>query len=73
MVFRTNAAAPFAKGRAALLRAACGTIGGRQRLTNRVQKSLITEWVDVVVEGGPGTAANSNSPACQAVNAALPG
>jgi hypothetical protein len=39
----------------------------------RVQKSLITEWVDVVVEGGPGTAANSNSPACQAVNAALPG
>ena len=101
VVFRTNAAAPFAKGRAALLRAVCGTIGGQQRLTKlypigsdfdtlvltesvnsqgtrtaslfRVQKSLITEWVDVVVEAkGPAAAANANAAACQAVNAALP-
>ena len=82
MAFRTNPAAPFAKGRANLLRAVCGTFGGQQRLTKlypigsdfdtmvltesvngqgtrtaslfRVQKSLITEWVDAVVEGaGP--------------------
>ena len=100
VVFRTNAAAPFAKGRAALLRAVCGTIGGQQRLTKlypigsdfdtlvltesvnsqgtrtaslfRVQKSLITEWVDVVVEDkGPAAAANQDAAACQAVNAAL--
>jgi ketosteroid isomerase-like protein len=98
VVFRTNAAAPFAKGRADLLRAVCGTIGGRQRLTElypigadfdtlvmtesvkadgtriaslfRVQKNLITEWLDVVVEGA-GSAANPNSAACQAVNTAL--
>ncbi len=100
VVFRTNAAAPFVKGRAALLRAVCGIFGGQQRLTElypigsdfdtlvltesingqgtrtaslfRVQKSLITEWVDVVVEAaGPAAAANPNSAACQAVNAAL--
>ena len=101
VVFRPNAAAPFVKGRAALLRTVCGTFGGQQRLTKlfpigsdfdtlvltesvnaqgartaslfRVQKSLITEWVDVVVEAaGPAAAANPNSAACQAVNAALP-
>lgn len=101
VVFRTNPAAPFAKGRAALLRAVCGTLGGQQRLTKlfpigadfdtlvltesvnsqgtrtaslfRVQKSLITEWVDTVVEAkGPAAAANASAPACQAVNAALP-
>jgi len=101
VVFRTTAAAQFAKGRAALLRAVCGTIGGRQRLTKlypigsdfdtlvltesvsangartaslfRVQKGLITEWMDVVVEGAvPAAAANPNSAACQAVNTALP-
>ena len=99
VVFRPNAAAPFAKGRAALLRTVCGTFGGQQRLTKlfplgsdfdtlvltesvnsqgartaslfRVQKSLITEWVDVVVEGAGPAAANPNSAACQAVNAAL--
>ncbi len=39
----------------------------------RVQKGLITEWQDVVVEAaGPAAAANPNSAACQAVNAALP-
>jgi len=100
VVFRTDAAASFAKGRANLLGAVCGTFGGRQRLTKlypigsdfdtlvltesvtsqgmrtaslfRVQKSLITEWMDVVVEArGPAAAANQNSEACQAVNAAL--
>jgi hypothetical protein len=99
-VFRTNPADPFAKGRANLLRAVCGSIGGQQRLTKlypvgsdfdtlvltesvksdgtriaslfRVQKSLITEWVDVVVEAkGPAAAPNQNSAACQAVNTAL--
>ena len=101
VVFRLNPAAPFAKGRANLLRAACGTIGGQQRLTKlfpigsdfdtlvltesvksdgtriaslfRVQKSLITEWVDAVVEAkGPAAVSNPSSAACQAVNAALP-
>jgi ketosteroid isomerase-like protein len=101
VVYRTNAAAPFAKGRAGLLRAVCGTIGGQQRLTKlfpigsdfdtmvltesvkadgtriaslfRVQKSLITEWVDVVVDAkGPAAAANPGSAACQAVNTVLP-
>ena len=39
----------------------------------RVQKNLITEWVDTVVESkGPAAAANPNSAACQAVNTALP-
>jgi hypothetical protein len=100
VVFRPNAVAPFAKGRAALLRAVCGTVGGQQRLTKlfpigsdfdtlvltesvngqgtrtaslfRVQKSLITEWLDVVVEAkGPAAAANPSSAACQEVNAAL--
>jgi len=100
VVFRTNPSAPFAKGRANLLRAVCGTIGGQQRLTKlfpigsdfdtlvltesvksdgtriaslfRVQKSLITEWVDVVVEAkGPAVVANPSSAACQAVNTAL--
>jgi hypothetical protein len=100
VVFRTNAAAPFVKGRAGLLRAVCGIFGGQQRLTElypigsdfdtlvltesvnsqgtrtaslfRVQKSLITEWMDVVVESaGPAAAANPNSAACQAVNTAL--
>ena len=101
VVFRTNAAAPFAKGRAALLREVCGIFGGQQRLTKlypigsdfdtlvltesvngqgtrtaslfRVQKNLITEWVDVVVEakGPAAAAANQNSAACQAVNTAL--
>jgi hypothetical protein len=102
VAFRTNAAAPFAKGRAALLRTVCGIFGGQQRLTKlypigsdfdtlvltesvnsqgtrtaslfRVQKSLITEWVDVVVEAkGAAAAANPSAAACQAVNAALPG
>ena len=101
VVYRTNAAAPFAKGRAGLLRAVCGTIGGQQRLTKlfpigsdfdtlvltesvksdgtriaslfRVQKGLITEWVDVVVDAkGPAAPANPGSAACQAVNTALP-
>jgi hypothetical protein len=102
VVFRPSPAAPFAKGRANLLRAVCGTfVGGQQRLTKlfpigsdfdtlvltesvnsqgtrtasifRVQKSLITEWLDVVVEAkGPAAAANPGSAGCQAVNAALP-
>jgi hypothetical protein len=99
VVFRTDPAANFVKGRANLLRAVCGTIGGRQRLTKlfpigsdfdtlvltesvksdgtrtaslfRVQNSLITEWVDVVVEGARPAAANQNSAACQEVNTAL--
>jgi hypothetical protein len=103
VVFRADAgAAKLVKGRAALLRAVCGTLGGRQRLTElypigsdfdtlvltesvnsqgtrtaslfRVQKTLITEWMDVVVEtAGPVAAPNPNSAACQAVNSALPG
>lgn len=100
VAFRTNPAAQYAKGRAALLRAVCGTFGGQQHLTKlfpigsdfdtlvltesvdgqgsrtaslfRVQKSLITEWVDVVVEArGPTPAANPNSAACRAVTTAL--
>ena len=103
VVFRADdTAAKLVKGRAALLRAVCGTIGGQQRLVElypigsdfdtlvltgsvnsrgtrtaslfRVQKNLITEWMDVVVEAaGPAAAANPNSAACQAVNTALPG
>lgn len=100
VVFRTDAAAKFAKGRAALLRAVCGTVGRPQRLTKlypigadfdtlvltesvdtqgartaslfRVQKSLITEWMDVVVERTASAPANQNSAACEAVDAALP-
>ncbi len=103
VVFRADegTTAKLVKGRAALLRAVCGTFGGQQRLTElypigsdfdtlvltesvnsqgtrtagffRVQKNLITEWQDVVVEAaGPAVAANPNSAACQAVNAALP-
>ncbi len=102
VVFRIAPAGQFVKGRAALLRAVCGTIGGQRRLTRlypigsdfdtlvltesvdgqgtrtasifRVQKSLITEWMDVVVEsrGPTAPAANPNSPACQLVNTALP-
>ncbi len=46
--------------------------GSRTASLFRVQKSLITEWMDVVVEAkGPAAAANQNSEACQAVNAAL--
>jgi ketosteroid isomerase-like protein len=101
VVFRADeGAAKLVKGRAALLRAVCGTFGGQQRLTQlypigsdfdtlvltesinsqgtrtasffRVQKNLITEWMDVVVEAaGPAAAANPNSTACQAVNTAL--
>ena len=100
VAFRTNPAAKFTKGRAALLRAVCGSFGGQQHLTKlfpigsdfdtlvltesvdsqgsrtaslfRVQKSLITEWVDVVVEAkGPAAAANPNSAACRAVTNAL--
>ena len=47
--------------------------GARTASIFRVQKSLITEWVDVLVEGAGATpAANPNAPACQAVNAVLP-
>ena len=45
--------------------------GTRTASLFRVQKSLITEWVDTVVEGASPAAANPNSAACQAVNAAL--
>ena len=38
----------------------------------RVQKNLITEWQDVVVEAAvPPPATNSNAAACQTVNTAL--
>lgn len=47
--------------------------GTRTASLFRVQKGLITEWVDVVVEErGSAAAANPNAAACQAVNAALP-
>ena len=102
VVFRADegATARLVKGRAALLRAVCGTFGGQQRLTElypigsdfdtlvltesvnsqgtrtasffRVQKNLITEWQDVVVEAaGPAPATNSNAAACQTANTAL--
>jgi len=46
--------------------------GARTASLFRVQKSLITEWMDVVVEAqGPAPAANPGSAACQAVNTAL--
>ena len=45
--------------------------GTRTASLFRVQKSLITEWVDTVVEGAAPGAANPNSAACQAVNTAL--
>jgi hypothetical protein len=46
--------------------------GTRTASMFRVQKSLITEWMDVVVEAkGPAAAANPGSAACQAVNTAL--
>lgn len=46
--------------------------GTRTASLFRVQKSLITEWMDVVVEAqGPAAAANPGSAACQAVNTAL--
>jgi len=100
VVFRADdRTGKLVKGRAALLRAVCGTFGGQQRLTElypigsdfdtlvltesvnsqgtrtaslfRVQKNLITEWMDVVVEAaGPAATANPNSAACQAVNTA---
>lgn len=39
----------------------------------RVQRGLIVEWMDSVVEAsGPAAAANPNSAACQTVNATLP-
>ena len=39
----------------------------------RVQRGLIVEWMDSVVEAsGPGVPANPNSAACQTVNATLP-
>ena len=38
----------------------------------RVQNGLVVEWLDTAVEGtSPATRANPNSPACQAVDAAL--
>jgi hypothetical protein len=47
--------------------------GTRTASLFRVQKGLITEWVDTVVESkGPAPAANANSPACQAANTVLP-
>ena len=46
--------------------------GTRTASLFRVQKNLITEWMDVVVEAaGPAAAPNPNSAACQAVNTAL--
>lgn len=46
--------------------------GTRTASLFRVQKNLITEWMDVVVEAAsPAAAANPNSAACQAVNTAL--
>ena len=45
--------------------------GTRTASLFRVQKGLITEWVDVVVEGASPAAANQNAAACQAVNTAL--
>lgn len=48
--------------------------GNRTRMGSffRVQRGLITEWMDSQVDGGPAPAQNQNSAACQAVNAALP-
>ena len=48
--------------------------GNRTRMGSffRVQKGLITEWMDATLDpAGPAAAANQNSEACQAVNAAL--
>ena len=46
--------------------------GTRTASIFRVQKSLITEWMDVVVDAkGPAATANPGSAACQAVNTAL--
>jgi len=48
--------------------------GNRTRMGSffRVQNGLITEWLDTALDtAGPTAAANQNSPACQAVNAAL--
>jgi ketosteroid isomerase-like protein len=46
--------------------------GTRTASIFRVQKSLITEWMDVVVDmKGSAAAANPGSAACQAVNTAL--
>jgi len=51
-----------------------GAGGKRTRMGSffRVQNGLIVEWMDTTLDpGGPATAANQNSEACQAVNAAL--
>jgi hypothetical protein len=46
--------------------------GTRTASIFRVQKSLITEWMDVVVDAkGPAATANPGSAACHAVNTAL--
>ena len=48
--------------------------GTRTRMGSffRVRNGLVVEWMDSAVEGSsPATRANPNSPACQAVNAAL--
>ena len=46
--------------------------GTRTASIFRVQKSLITEWMDVVVDAkGPAATANPASAACQAVNTVL--
>ena len=48
--------------------------GTRTRMGSffRVQNGLIVEWMDTALDPGPPTAAaNPNSEACQAVNAAL--
>ena len=45
--------------------------GARTASLFRVQKGLITEWLDVVVEGASLAAAANPNSACQAVNAAL--
>jgi hypothetical protein len=46
--------------------------GTRYASLFRVQKNLVTEWIDTAVEGPAPAAANANSTGCQAVNAALP-
>ena len=47
--------------------------GNRTRMSSmfRVQKSLITEWMDSVIDGPAPAAANANAAACQTVNSAI--
>jgi len=47
--------------------------GKRTRMGSffRVRNDLIVEWMDTQLDPGPAAAANQNSEACQAVNAAL--